>query len=290
MQHVFCLRENAPQLLQLSSVGRPDDIQPYGIDMIHELPGVGQNLQDHLDFIQAYRSREKELFGISLASGICLMGHALKWRKDGTGIFATAFVEGVAFIKTDPMLDRPDIQLHFVIGILDDHARTLHLGTGFSCHTCVLHSRSRGEVLLQSADPMAAPSIDPRFLSHPDDLKVMIKGVRMMCQLMNTPSLNSYRGRDFYIKDEPDDAALEDLIRSRSDTVYHPIGTCKMGVDDMAVVDPSLRVRGLKGLRVVDASVMLRLIGDNTNAPTIMIAEKAADMIRADKSTLIVAE
>ena len=271
---------NSPQLLQLSGVGRAEDIEPYGIKLVHELPGVGQNLQDHLDFTLAYKSRDRDNFGISLPGSVSLLKHINNWRKSGQGMIATPFAEGAAFLKTESHLERADIQLHFVISIVDDHARKLHMGHGFSCHVCVLRPKSRGSVGLSSADPMAAPRIDPQFLSDPEDLAVLIKGARKTRQLMQTEPLAGYIHKELFIKEEPDDAALEQHIRARSDTIYHPVGTCKMGQDDMAVVDPELKVRGLAGLRVVDASVMPRLIGGNTNAPTIMIAEKAADMIR----------
>lgn len=271
---------NSPQLLQLSGVGREEDIRPHGIEMRHHLPGVGQNLQDHLDFTLAYKSRDRDNFGISLPGSVSLLGHILNWRKTGTGMIATPFAEGAAFFKTDPAGDRADVQLHFVISIVDDHARKLHLGHGFSCHVCVLRPKSRGSVTLESSDPMAAPRIDPGFLSDPEDLDVLMKGVRKTRQIMAAEPLARYIHKELFIEGEPDDAALEQHIRNRADTIYHPVGTCKMGMDDMAVVDPQLRVHGLDGLRVVDASVMPRLVGGNTNAPTIMIAEKAADMIR----------
>ncbi|MEP1329298.1 choline dehydrogenase [Pseudophaeobacter sp.] len=279
---------NSPQLLQLSGVGRAEDIKPHGIDMVHELPGVGQNLQDHLDFTLAYKSRDRDNFGISLPGSLSLLKHIGNWRKTGRGMIATPFAEGAAFLKTESHLERADVQLHFVISIVDDHARKLHMGHGFSCHVCVLRPKSRGSVGLTSADPMAPPRIDPQFLSDPEDLAALIAGVRKTRQIMQTAPLAGYIHKELFIEEEPDDAALEQHIRARADTIYHPVGTCKMGQDDMAVVDPELKVRGLAGLRVVDASVMPRLIGGNTNAPTIMIAEKAADLIRG--SAVLAAE
>ncbi len=276
---------NSPQLLQLSGIGRPEDIRQHGIEMVHELPGVGQNLQDHLDFILGYKSKDKDNFGIGLAGSINLTKHILRWRKSGTGMVATPFAEGAAFLKTDPSLNRPDIQLHFVISIVDNHAKRLHLGYGFSCHICALRPFSRGEVFLQSGDPMAEPGIDPKFLSDPRDLETTIKGAKVTRDILNAPALEAFRHKELFgIKNDMTDAEWEENIRRRADTIYHPVGTCKMGVDDMAVVDPELRVRGLDALRVVDASVMPTLIGGNTNAPTIMISEKAADMIRGIKA------
>ncbi len=280
-----------PQLLQLSGVGRPEDITHHGIEMVHELPGVGQNLQDHLDFILAWKSKDTDNFGIGAAGTINLTKHILNWRKNGSGMLATPFAEGAAFLKTDKALSRPDIQLHYVISIVDDHARKLHLGYGFSCHVCALRPYSRGEVFLQSGDPTADPGIDPKFLSDQRDLETMIKGARMTREILMQEPMAKYRHKELFGTDTAQtDADWEAHIRARADTIYHPVGTCKMGTDDMAVVDPSLKVHGLEGLRVVDASIMPTLIGGNTNAPTIMIAEKAADMIRQDAGMAQAAE
>lgn len=274
----------SPQLLQLSGVGRPEDITKHGIDMVHELPGVGQNLQDHLDFILAWKSKDTDNFGIGLTGTVNLTGHILNWWRRGEGMLATPFAEGAGFLKTDPGLSRPDVQLHFVISIVDDHARKLHPGYGFSCHVCALRPYSRGEVILVSGDPMADPGIDPKFLSDRRDLDTMIKGARMTREILMQEPMAKYRHRELFGTDTAEtDEDWEDHIRSRADTIYHPVGTCKMGTDDMAVVDPELRVRGLEGLRVVDASIMPTLVGGNTNAPTIMIAEKASDMIRSGR-------
>ena len=277
----------SPQLLQLSGVGRPEDITRHGIAMVHELPGVGQNLQDHLDFILGWKSKDADNFGIGLRGTVNLLGHIRAWRKDGTGMLATPFAEGAGFLKSDPSIDVADLQLHFVISIVDDHARKLHPGYGFSCHLCALRPYSRGEVFLQSPDPLAAPGIDPKFLSDNRDLQTMIRGARITREILLSEPMAKYRHKELFgVQDDLTDKQWEEHIRARADTIYHPVGTCKMGVDDMSVVDPELRVRGLDGLRVVDASVMPTLIGGNTNAPTIMIAEKAADLIagvRAEK-------
>ena len=280
-----------PQLLQLSGVGRPEDITHHGIEMVHELPGLGQNLQDHLDFILAWKTKDTDNFGIGLTGTVNLTKHLLSWYKNGSGMIATPFAEGAGFLKSEPALDRPDIQLHFVITIVDDHARKLHPGYGFSCHLCALRPHSRGEVFLQSADPMADPGIDPKFLSDDRDLQTMIKGARMTREILMQDPMAKYRHKELFgTETATSDADWEKHIRARADTIYHPVGTCKMGTDDMAVVDPELRVHGLEGLRVVDASIMPKLISGNTNAPTIMIAERAADFIRKDAGFAIAAE
>ncbi|SOD27055.1 Choline dehydrogenase [Variovorax sp. YR752] len=271
---------NSPQLLMLSGIGDPAELGRHGIAVQHALPGVGQNLQDHTDFILAYTSKHTDLFGIGVVGGLHLVKAIAEWRKSGKGMIATPFAEGGAFIKSSPELRRPDLQLHFVIAITDDHARKLHAGFGFSCHVCVLRPKGRGDVRLNDAGPGSPPRIDPRFLSDPEDMALLLQGVKKMREILRAPALEKYRHRELYTADAHTDEELVQHIRARADTIYHPVGTCKMGTDAMAVVDAKLRVHGIENLRVVDASIMPTLIGGNTNAPTIMIAERAADWMR----------
>jgi choline dehydrogenase-like flavoprotein len=270
----------SPAILLRSGIGPEDELRAHGIPVAHALPGVGMNLQDHLDYILSYRSRRVDVVGLNPAGLMRLARAALEWRRTGVGTFASPMAEGGAFLFSRPGLARPDLQLHFVIGIVDDHLRKIHLADGYSCHVCVLRPESRGTVGLTGRGAKDAPRIDPGYLRDRRDLDVLMAGARIMEGIMEAPALAPWRGKRLYPHDGSD-AALEADIRARADTIYHPVGTCRMGRDDMAVVDPALRVRGVAGLRVVDASVMPRLVGGNTNAPTIMIAERAADLIRA---------
>ncbi len=269
----------SPQMLLLSGIGPADELKAHGIDLVHELPGVGQNLQDHLDYTVIFRSKRRDVVGLNPLGLLTLAWAGLRWWRHGKGLFATPYAEGGAFIRSEPDLPRPDMQLHFLIGVTDRHMRKIHLSYGFGCHVCYLRPKSRGSVGLKDARPTSPPKIDPKFLSHPDDAKMLLKGARIMERVLSASSLDPWRGKQYYAHDGSDAALMAD-IRARADTIYHPMGTCKMGTDGMAVVDPELRVYGIEGLRVVDASVMPKLIGGNTNAPAIMIAEKAADLIR----------
>ncbi|KWI34232.1 GMC family oxidoreductase [Burkholderia stagnalis] len=269
-----------PQLLMLSGVGPAAELARVGIRTLADLPGVGRNLQDHPDFIFGYRTRSVDTLGVSAGGGLRMLRELLRFRRERRGMLTSNFAEGGGFLKTRTELDAPDIQLHFVVALVDDHARRLHTGHGMSCHVCLLRPRSRGAVTLQSADPLAAPRIDPAFFDDPRDLDDMVAGFKLTRRLMQAPALAGWITRDLFTANVTTDDEIRDVLRQRTDTVYHPVGTCRMGRDALAVVDPQLRVRGLQGLRIVDASVMPTLIGGNTNAPTIMIAEKAVDLMR----------
>jgi choline dehydrogenase-like flavoprotein len=269
----------SPQLLMLSGIGAQGDLRPHGIALQHELPGVGQNLRDHPDVVQCYTSPDSTLPGFSLKGGLHMGKELLKYMNKKTGTFASNCAEAGAFLKTDPSLNRPDIQLHSVISLVDDHNRTLHWGHGLSCHICVLRPKSIGSVSLNSADPAAPPRIDPNLLGHDDDVQTLLKGYRMARTIAEQAPMARYKLKDMFSLGLHSDEQLIEVLRQRTDTIYHPVGTCKMGTDDAAVVDDRLCVHGIEGLRVVDASIMPTLVGGNTNAATIMIAERAAEWI-----------
>ncbi|MNQ71360.1 Alcohol dehydrogenase [acceptor] [compost metagenome] len=208
------------------------------------------------------------------------MGAALaQYLARRSGPLASNIGEGGAFLKTDAALSRPDIQLHSVFTLVDDHNRKLHWGHGYSCHVCVLRPKSVGSVGLGSADPSAAPRIDPNILGHDEDVQTLLKGYRMTQEIVAQAPMARYGLKDMYSEGLYRDEQLIEVLRQRTDTIYHPVGTCRMGKDEHGVVDSQLRVHGIQGLRVVDASIMPTLVGGNTNAPTIMIAERAAEWI-----------
>ncbi|MEO0485309.1 MAG: GMC family oxidoreductase N-terminal domain-containing protein [Pseudomonadota bacterium] len=271
----------SPQLLMLSGIGPAAQLQRHGITVHADRPEVGQNLHDHPDFIIGYRVNRPDVLGVSLATARRALGQIGKYRRDGAGFWSSNIAESGAFFSLDSDPDWPDIQLHFGVGCVQDHGRKLVPGHAISLHTCILRPESRGSVGIRSANAADAPVIDPAFLTSDRDAALMLKGVKTARQIMASPPMAGSITKDLTTDGIHDDAALLDRIRSEVDSVYHPVGSCRMGTDAASVVDPELRVRGVTGLRVVDASIMPRIISGNTNAPTIMIAEKAADMIAA---------
>jgi len=272
----------SPQILMLSGIGPAAQLTQHGIGIVHDLPGVGMHLHDHPDVVQVVSAPQmKELFGLSLAGASRLLGGIAEWRRARSGMLTTNFAEAGAFLRSSPEQALPDLQLHFVIAKLVDHGRKTVFGNGYSCHVCLLDPKSRGSLTLASADPMAAPRIDPNFLNDPSDLDRLVKGFKLMRKILAQPALSSVGAQEYRSSaNAHTDVEIAQFIRQYADTIYHPVGTCRMGPGPTDVVDAELRVRGVQGLRVVDASIMPSVVRGNTNAPVIMIAEKAADMIR----------
>ena len=272
----------SPQILQLSGIGDSEELAAHGIPVVHELKGVGANLQDHLDVTLSWECPQP-ITAYSMRKGLIkTLGVGMNYVFFNKGPGRQQFLESGAFLRSRPDLDRPDLQIHCVLAIMQDHGKVAVAKDGFTFHVCQLRPESRGRVGLRSADPMDHPAIFANYLATEEDRRAIREGVKMMREVARQAALDPYRGPEYSPGEVVQtDEEIDAWIKRTSETIYHPVGTCKMGADGdaMAVVDAELKVRGLTGLRVIDASVMPTLVGGNTNAPTIMIAEKASDMI-----------
>lgn len=266
---------NSPQLLLLSGIGPADELEDVGVTVAHELPGVGRNLQDHLAVGCFYETRK----GTTLQDAGTIRDIA-RWLLFGRGPLTSNLAEGGAFARTDLGEPAPDVQLHFGPVIYEQHGLVEVDERGFGIGPCVLQPHSRGRIGLRSADPFDDAVIEANYLADDHDLHVLVEGVKLSRRIIAGGACDPWRGRELWPgEDVRSDAELADFVRVRAETLYHPAGTCAMGVDDDAVVDPELKVRGIEGLRVADASVMPDVVRGNTNAPSVMIGEKAADLI-----------
>ena len=265
----------SPLMLMRSGIGSASELRALAIPVLADNPEVGRNLQDHLDFCTLTKCTKTLTYDFNAWQEI-VVGLRYLLTRSGPGV--TNVAEAGGFARTHHAPDeRPDIQLHFVPAQLDDHGRNRLSGHGYTVHSCVLRPRSRGRLSLRSAQPEAPPRIQASYLTDRRDMDVMLEGIRLAREISRCGPFAELRDREVFPGEKAATRAeLEEVLRRKAETIYHPTGTCRMGSDPASVVDCELRVRGVEGLRVIDASVMPRLIGGNTNAPTIMIAEKAA--------------
>ena len=269
----------SPQLLLASGIGPAGELRQAGIEVRHDLPGVGKNLQDHLDGLITVRSKSPLTLGFSAGSLPSILASPLRYLFGRKGWLTTNYVEAGGFARTPLADDLPDVQFHFVPGYRSHRGRLFEWGHGYAVHTCVLRPGSIGELRLKPGGELL---IDFNFLSNPEDARVLIEGMKLARRILASRDFDGIRGEEML----PGTAVQTDeqwlaYVREYAATVFHPVGTCKMGSDPLSVVGPDLKVHGLEGLRVVDASIMPTLISGNTNAPCIMIGEKAADLILA---------
>ena len=275
-----CGAFNSPQLLLRSGVGRADELRALGIDVVANLPGVGENLQDHLDYFIQYECRQP----VSLypaVTGLGRMRVGLRWLLTHSGIGASNLIEAGAFFRSRPGVEFPNLQHHFLAVAMNADGTSPAKGHSFQVHLSQMRPTSTGFVKLKSADPREQPRIRFNHLKTEIDRLEIREGVRLTREVINQPAMTPYRGRELAPGGHVQcDDGLDAFARGNAQTSHHPACTCKMGYDDMAVVDGEARVHGLEGLRVVDASIMPRIVSANLNGPTIMLAEKASDIIR----------
>lgn len=272
---------NSPQILLESGIGPAEELSRAGIAPAHDLPGIGKNLQDHVDGMITVRSSSTRGLGLSLANLPRILAAPYRYFARRKGMLTTNYVEAGGFARTKYAGEEPDIQFHFVPGYRSHRGRLVEYGHGYAIHTCVLRPKSVGEITLSRDGSRRAIHIDHRFFSDEQDARVLVEGIKIARSIFASSVFDPLRGAEILPgKDVRSDDEILAYLRAEALTVYHPVGTCKMGNDAMAVVDPrTLKVHGMEGLRVADASVMPKLISGNTNAPTMMIGQRAADMI-----------
>ncbi len=268
---------NSPHLMLVSGIGPADELSAVGVELVHDLPGVGRNLQDHLAAgLLVASTGARTLYSAESALNL------VRFLLFGRGPLTSNVAEAVGLVRTRPDLAAPDLELLFAPVLFTDEGLTPPQEDGFTVAAIALQPESAGRVTLRSGDPLEPPLIDPAYLSGPEDLRVLVDGTRLAREIVAASPLSRYVREELApgpVARSDDELAAQ--VRGRAQTLYHPVGTCRMGTDEGAVVDPELRVRGLEGLRVVDASVIPRIPRGHTNWPTVMVAEKAADLIRS---------